>query len=104
MNKFGRGSGFTRGRFSFIPSHVNVSDSPNETTEQIFVSLSGGGDIFSYRGDSGAWVLNGKGQLGGMIMGGHLQNGGTYVTPISVVFEDIETRLGCKVTLPTVEL
>lgn len=39
-----------------------------------------------------------------MIMGGHLQNGGTYVTPISVVFEDIETRLGCKVTLPTAEL
>lgn len=99
VSKFGRSTGFTKGRMSFIDSHVKWPDSPHVTTERVFGSVKGIAAPFGSKGDSGAWVFNSKGHLGGMIMGGHLQNPWTYVTPISVIFEDIESRLGCKVTL-----
>lgn len=99
FSKFGRTTGFTNGRWSFIDSHIAWDDSPHVTTEHVFCSTDGFGTRFSSPGDSGAWVFNSKGHLAGMIIGGHMQNPWCYVTPISVIFEDIEVRLGCKVTL-----
>lgn len=99
FSKFGRTTGFTNGQWSFIESHVTWPDSPHVTTEHVFCSTDGFATRFSSPGDSGAWVFDPKGHLAGMIIGGHMQNPWSYVTPISAIFEDIETRLGCKVTL-----
>jgi hypothetical protein len=55
---------------------------------------------FGDKGDSGAWVLDKEGRLGGLFIGGNEATELCYVTPISVVLEDIQTRLGCSVTLP----
>ncbi len=37
-----------------------------------------------------------------MIVGGHLQNPWSYVTPMTKIFKDIENQLECKVVLPDV--
>ncbi len=98
--KFGRTSGFTQGRLSFIRSHVRLPESSSETREQVFLAPSGSRHPFSEEGDSGAWVFDMLGNLGGLLVAGHLKTGWTYVTPISVVIADIEARLECKVMIP----
>lgn len=55
---------------------------------------------FSRQGDSGAWVTNIIGFLGGLLVGSHTAGGWGYVTPIQDVIEDIEGSLGCEVVLP----
>lgn len=97
--KFGKSTGITRGRFSAIQSHVNLPNSPGETEEHLFVNSSGNAP-FSLPGDSGAWVLDASGRLGGLLIGGNESTNQSYVTPIYTVLKDIESRLGCRVTLP----
>lgn len=75
-----------------------MSGNPGETTEAVFTS----GSIstpFSKKGDSGSWVLNSDGQLGGLLLAGQEGMSWSYVTPISVVLADIEARLDCTVSL-----
>ena len=96
-SKVGRTTNLTTGRFSFIKSHCRLPDSPHETKEHVFCSVHA---VFSDHGDSGAWVFNENGNLGGMLVGGHEQQTWTYVTPMTKIFEDIERQLGCKVMLP----
>ena len=97
--KSGRSTGFTEGRWSYLQSEVRLPNNPDDTSEVVFIATRNLGSIFAVHGDSGAWVLNEKGHLGGMIIGGNPQMDWTYVTPISVVFADIEVRLDCKVRL-----
>ena len=89
VRKFGRTTGLTTGRFSFIKSQVLLSDYPCKTTEHVFCSPHG---LFSNFGDPGAWVFDEMGDLGGMVVGGHLQQW-SFVTPLIRIFEDIEVVL-----------
>lgn len=60
-------------------------------------------DPFSLKGDSGAFILGLKepaSSVAGMIIGGHVDKGWTYVTPMGTLIKDIEERTGCKVRLP----
>lgn len=60
------------------------------------------GENFSRPGDSGAWMTDEMGALGGIVIGGADMDGISYFTPIDEVVEDIERRLGCKVHLSEV--
>ena len=62
---------------------------------------------FSSRGDSGAFVLDADGKLAGLLFAGSepvfgqgadMRHG--YAIPIGLVFEDIATMTGGKVSLP----
>lgn len=96
--KSGRTTGLTTAEFSRIKAQCMMSGNPGETTEAVFTS----GSIstpFSKKGDSGSWVLNSDGQLGGLLLAGQEGMSWSYVTPISVVLADIEARLDCTVSL-----
>lgn len=97
--KFGRATLSTEGRFSHIQSEVKLPDSPHKTTEKVFIATGSHGKCFGTNGDSGAWVLDKDGKLGGLLIAGNPQMGLVYVTPIGVVFADIEARLSCKVKI-----
>jgi len=101
--KSGRNTGFTEGCWSHLQSAVHLPDSPQETAEDVFLATGRRGACFANNGDSGAWVLNKKGQLGGLVVGGNPLLNWVYVTPISAVFADIESQIGCKISLPTAE-
>lgn len=75
-----------------------VSGNPGETTEDVFTSKNISSP-FSKKGDSGSWVLNPDGQLGGVLLAGQEGMSWSYVTPISVVLADIEAKLECTVSL-----
>lgn len=62
---------------------------------------------FCKHGDSGAIVLDKRGQLCGLLIGGTERDFGQgadmehgFVIPIDIVFEDIESLTGLKVSLP----
>ena len=96
--KFGRTTGLTIGVFSRIRAYCTIPGNPGETTEEVYTS----NDIstpFSLPGDSGSWVLNRRGQLGGLLLAGQEGMSWSYVTPISVVLADIEAKLECQVSL-----
>lgn len=95
--KFGRATQSTEGHFSHLQSEVKLPDSPHKTTEKVSIATGSHGNGFGTKGDSGAWVLDREGRLGGLLIAGNPQIGLVYVTPIGVVFADIEARLGCKV-------
>ena len=100
--KFGRTTGYTTGVLNTIRSHCILPNSDGESVEWCFL---GNKCDFSRKGDSGSFVLSGLGELGGVIIGGTTNNYNniTYVTPIDVVFQDIEQRLGYTVHLPEID-
>ena len=88
-----------------IRSHIRVDGSPTETTEWLIIphSLE---KIVVEPGDSGAWCLvpthpeKNEMLVAGMIFAGDRHRGLGYVTPIDVVFEDIQEKTGLCVRLP----
>lgn len=50
-------------------------------------------EAFAEDGDSGAWVLDRNGYLSGLIWGSN-DLGHCYVTPISLIIEDIQQFMG----------
>ena len=100
--KFGRTTGYTTGVFNTIKSHCMLPWSDGESVEWCFLGNKRG---FSSEGDSGSFVLSGLGELGGVVIGGALDNYNSlaYVTPIDEVFQDIEQRLGYTVHLPEID-
>jgi hypothetical protein len=78
---------------------------PNSDGESVEWCFVGGKYNFSRKGDSGSFVLSHLSELGGVVIGGAMDNYNylTYVTPISEVFQDIERRLGYTVHLPEVD-
>jgi hypothetical protein len=89
---------------SEIHSHLSLPNSPAASTETVLV----GGSLVSpcaYFGDSGAFTLvkdseTGGPAVAGVMIGGNQGTNWGYMTPIKVVFRDIEQRLGCRVALP----
>jgi hypothetical protein len=90
----------TQRRLNSIKSGVRLPGSPGETYEHLYLAMNGG-STFGLSGDSGSWVLDSLGRLVGLLLAGQEATNHCYVTPISVVIEDIETSLGCKVTYQT---
>jgi len=78
---------------------------PNSDGESVEWCFLGNKCDFSRKGDSGSFVLSRLSELGGVIIGGAMDNYNylTYVTPIDEVFQDIEQRLGYTVHLPEVD-
>lgn len=70
--------------------------------ENEVISLQSGVD-FAAGGDSGSWVYNEQMQLVGVCIGTDIKGGDNVglVTPISVVFKDIEEQTKCRVSLAT---
>ena len=100
--KFGRTTGYTTGVFNTIRSHCMLPNTDGESEEWCFL---GKNCDFAGKGDSGSFVLSGRGKLGGVVIGGSMDNYNylAYVTPISEVFQDIQQRLGYTVHLPEVD-
>jgi len=100
--KFGRTTGYTTGTFNTIRSHCMLPNTDGESVEWCFL---GSKYDFSRKGDSGSFVLSKHCELGGVVIGGTMDNYNylAYVTPISEVFQDIEQRLGYTVHLPEVD-
>ena len=89
---------------SELHSHLSLPNSPAESTETVLV----GGALVSpcaYFGDSGAFALvkdseTGGPAVAGVMIGGNEGTNWGYMTPMEVVFKDIEERLACRVALP----
>jgi hypothetical protein len=96
--KSGYSSGTTYGRVSHIKHDCNVPGNSLPTSEYVVVGNKG--RPFAFRGDSGAFVLNGHGKLVGLLIAGQEELGTAYVTPITEVAQDILDVTGHGVTLP----
>jgi len=96
--KSGYSSGMTYGSVSHIKYDCNVPGNSSPTSEYVVVGNKG--RPFAFRGDSGAFVLNGHGKLVGLLIAGQEELGTAYVTPIMEVAWDILDVTGHGVTLP----
>lgn len=93
--KHGRTSGFTAGSLNEIRS--DCYNGSFETTELVVVNIP---DLnsFSFRGDSGACVVDLNGRIIGMLHHGNVQKGHplgemTYVTPMAWILADVKDTL-----------
>jgi hypothetical protein len=97
--KFGRTTGCTIGTVNALTSAIKLPGFPCEIYQKCFVENS---EVFLNKGDSGAWILSMNGRLGAQIFASNgLQQ--AYGTDISTIFQDIETRLNCRVCLLDVD-
>lgn len=118
VRKSGRSTGDTIGRVQFAYAHAKLKGNPCETREWTVISthFSKYG-IFSSEGDSGAAVVDKKGDLVGVILGGtsgkpielegHEDLGKvfvTYLTPAPLILQQIASIFGRKVTVELVDL
>lgn len=99
---FGAESGPSFGTYSFIDPRVMLPGQKGErTTEAVVVPSSSAG--FAQGGDSGAFVVNSRGLLVGILIGGPSGAGHTghgYVTPVESIITDVEEQTGYKLDLP----
>ncbi|THV02724.1 hypothetical protein K435DRAFT_836237 [Dendrothele bispora CBS 962.96] len=107
--KRGNATGLTVGRATNICSYVRYyndgmrsSEPSKEWTILPFDSKSGS---FSDKGDSGSVIVDGRGRMGGLLIGGTGKNTQcldlTYATPIDFLLRRMESRGLCK---PNVDL
>lgn len=96
--KTGADTQSTKGTFNHVESEVNFPGGPPTGTTEWCV-IGDNDKRFSKTGDSGAWVLTEDGQLGGLVIGGTIAGTWSYVTPVEVIFKDIESSLSCTVEL-----
>lgn len=103
--KNGRTTGNTWGLANAIRSDVNLEEVVYSVVD-VYSPRSHPHD-FCKHGDSGAIVLDRRGQLCGLLIGGTERDFGQggdmehgFVIPIDIVFEDIESVTGLKVSLP----
>ena len=96
--KAGYSSGTTYGWFSHIKHDCNLPGNSSLTSEYVIVGHKG--RPFALKGDSGAFVLNRRGGLAGLLIAGHKDLNTAYVTPITEVMQDIQQVTGHQVTLP----
>ncbi|KAH0558345.1 hypothetical protein GP486_004993 [Trichoglossum hirsutum] len=96
--KTGSKTSTTYGRISHIKHDCNIGGNGSTTSEYVVVGREG--TLFAAKGDSGAFVLDRRGRLAGLLIAGEEALGTVYVTPIEEVMRDIEEVTGCSVTLP----
>ncbi|KAI9694163.1 MAG: hypothetical protein M1822_003434 [Bathelium mastoideum] len=104
--KQGRTLGVTVGTVNAIPSSIHMLESLELQKEVIFevhAVLAGSAEQFAHAGDSGAWVLNMKGDWIGSIVGIHTadrRGAISLVMEAQKIVEDIERFTGKKVVCP----
>lgn len=97
LYKCGRATGYTAGNFGAL-KEVRFANTISQgqvveqrTRENVVV---GCGEPFSQPGDSGALVFTRTGIVKGMIVGGHMFENISYMTPIDDLIEDIKSTTG----------
>ncbi|PGH16985.1 hypothetical protein AJ79_01369 [Helicocarpus griseus UAMH5409] len=95
--KRGRSTGVTAGILGrFAPASMRISSSPTGLHHRaLIVNISPtDGRAFAAAGDSGAWCLNGKGHVVGLVIGGDETDGTALILPMELVFDDMEQLTG----------
>jgi hypothetical protein len=95
-----KNSGQRFGKYSLIKHLVKFEGSTVVTTEHAIMNLPTG--PFSRGGDSGSWILNCRGNVIGMRIGGS-HHGGTYFTPVDLLIDSIEKATGKKMRVLSAE-
>lgn len=91
--KRGRSTGLTAGKLGpIVPSTFRIFGVPGDIRHTCYLVTPDFGE-FAQPGDSGAWCLNGNGELVGIVIGGEESSGTGLMIPIEVVFQDIERML-----------
>lgn len=103
--KKGRTTGYTWGLASAIRTAVKLEEEIYTVVD--ICSPESYPHDFCKHGDSGAIVLDKRGQLCGLLIGGTERDFGQgsdlehgFVIPIDIIFDDIEKLTGLKVSLP----
>ena len=104
----GRATGVIGGEVHKIREVITSWETPglDETTETIILGIRDERGkylpIFSYPGDSGAWIFNKRGSLVGQQIAfqqaSYIEE--TVATPIGVIFTDIEEVTGGRISIP----
>ena len=99
--KLGAVSGLTEGRIASQKSDVDMDDSEEFTTEYCIVNVDN--SSFAKPGDSGTWVVDGKGAAVGYMIGGQNKElpMRTYVSDMRMVFDDIQAQTGHRPQIVT---
>jgi hypothetical protein len=102
VRKRGQKTLMTEGRINGVYSDVRVfSKSKHIVTEELVVLPHWSNKYFSRSGDSGAWVVDDKAQLIGMVIGGSdVAPFHTYVADMRHVFDDIHRVTKMIPTIP----
>ncbi|KAI9374374.1 hypothetical protein BJX61DRAFT_540821 [Aspergillus egyptiacus] len=103
--KQGRTTGLTAGTLGgLLPAEHRIRELPGHLHHRGYIIFkSPHRSAFSQHGDSGAWCLNGDGDVIGQLVGGDERDGTGIMIPFSTVVDDIELKLGLKpgsVSLP----
>jgi hypothetical protein len=97
LQKSGRSTGTTtaayHGLYSVELKRLQNTKGPGYHLELQWTTKTSSSDStvkFAEPGDSGAWVATLGGEVFGMVTGGDVQQGTTYVCPIKDIFDDIK--------------
>ncbi|PGG99886.1 hypothetical protein GX51_06097 [Blastomyces parvus] len=91
LYKFDRKTNFTIGCYSGLKTlELSCRKTGNViVTNECSVTSLPGSDIFSKRGDSGSFTVDGVTNFVGLLCAGNEDTGVTYYTPANILFEDI---------------
>ncbi|RDW61845.1 uncharacterized protein DSM5745_10517 [Aspergillus mulundensis] len=96
--KQGRTTGLTAGLLGgLLPAAFRLEDAPQHLHHRGYVVFTAPfRNAFSGPGDSGAWCLDGNGDVVGQLIGGNQIEGSGILIPFAVVVNDIEKKLDLK--------
>ncbi|KAL4942771.1 hypothetical protein BDV06DRAFT_191495 [Aspergillus oleicola] len=96
--KQGRTTGLTAGTLAgVLPASYRLDGLPGHIHHRAFIVVaSPHRQQFALPGDSGAWCLDGNGDLVGQLVGGDKETGAGLMIPFSVILNDIEMKLGLE--------
>ena len=101
VRKFGRTTDITEGYINPVDSFIRFKGTAFEMVSKEKMIYGIAGKPFTLAGDSGAWVVDVFGGLIGMVWGGFTSHEGSFLTPISLITEDITKQTGYSVRLPS---
>jgi hypothetical protein len=96
--KVGRTTGLTAGFFGdLVPAGCRIREVPGHLHHRAYVvQRSEFRHAFCGPGDSGAWCLNGEGEVVGLLIGGDMADGSGLMVPFSLTVADAERMLGLE--------
>ncbi|MCJ1408691.1 hypothetical protein MMC19_002766 [Ptychographa xylographoides] len=100
VRKFGRTTDITEGYINPVDSFIRFKGTAFEMVSKEKMIYGIAGKPFTLAGDSGAWVVDVFGGLIGMVWGGFTSHEGSFLTPISLITEDITKQTGSSLFLP----
>jgi hypothetical protein len=99
--KKGRRTGITRGIINSIQSNVIMDKGPLSRPSTEWVIKCEGGPFYQFadKGDSGSIIVNEVGEMKGLLIGGSVSMGFTFMTPCATLVSDIENITGGKLII-----